>query len=248
MLVAMSQKSRNNLIAYAVLIGFCLIVAFIYRVWPEFFVQGPPAWKLFLSFRGTAVVALLGLIGIFFLNLSSLRGLWDSDLTAKQKVVIPVLVGIVFGLVNIALRQFTSFDAVLAEFIRSLGLEKIAPPLVGAILGYLSGGILINIVYFLILIPPIVYFVSDRLLKGKKQGIVYWSIATPLALWEPLTNPPLSFSIDAFGIMGAIGVVFMSAVFTMLQAWFMYRFGFVALVFVRLGLYIVTHVFYPMFS
>jgi len=112
-------------------------------------------------------------------------------------------------------------------------------------LGYFSGGILINIIYFLVLIPPVVYFMSGGLLKGHKQGLVYWSIATPLALWEPLTNPPLSFSFEAFGAVGAVIIVAVGTVFTMVQVWFMRRFGFVALVSVRLGLYAVTHVLYP---
>jgi hypothetical protein len=240
------RKDKNNLVAYGILTGACLVVALIFGAFPELFAFGPPSWQLFLSLRGTVVISLLGLIGIFFLNRSSLRGLWDSDLGAKQKVLIPVIAGIVLGLVSIAIRRFTPVDAMLADFARSLGAKTAAPTLVGATLAYLSGGILINIVYFLILIPPIVYVVSDRLLKGEKQGVVYWSIATPLALLEPLTNPPLAFSIDAFGTIGAIGMVAFGAVFTMTQAWFMRRAGFVALVSVRLGFYAVTKLLYPL--
>ena len=112
-------------------------------------------------------------------------------------------------------------------------------------LGYFSGGILISIVYFLILIPPFVYFVSGRLLKGRKQGLVFWSIAIPLALWEPFTNPPLAFSIEAFGMLGTIVIIALGTLVTLGQVWFMRRRGFVAAVSVRLGLYAVTHVLYP---
>ncbi len=244
----MSPKSKNNLIAYGILSGVCLTVALIAATRPELFAHGPPSFRLFLSIRGTAVIALLGLIGILFLNRSTLRGLWDGDLTAPQKVLMPLLAGIVLGGVNVLLRLFIPIDAALTAFARSQGGERIAPTLAGAILGYFSGGILINIVYFLILIPPVVYLVSDRLLKGQKQAIVFWSIATPLALWEPLTNPPLSFSIEAFGAIGALVIVVFGFIFCVMQAWFMRAFGFVALVFVRIGLYAVTHVLYPRFS
>ena len=146
------------------------------------------------------------------------------------------------------LRQVIPIDAALTAFVQSQGAEPIAPSLVGAILGYFSGGILINIAYFLILIPPVVYLVSDRLLEGRKQAIVFWSIASPLALWEPLTNPPLSCSIEAFGPIGALVLVAFGSIFCFMQAWFMRAFGFVALVFVRIGLYAVTHVLYPCLS
>lgn len=244
----MSPKSRTNLVAYGILCGVCLVVAFIAAIRPELFAHGPPSFRLFLSIRGTAVIALLGLIGILFLNRSTLRGLWDGDLTARQKVLMPLVAGIVLGGAHVVLRQFIPVDAALAAFTQSQGAERIAPSLAGAILGYFSGGILVSIVYFLILIPPVVYLVSDRLLKGQKQAIVFWSIATPLALWEPLTNPPLAFSIEAFGAIGALAIVVFGFLFCAIQAWFMRAFGFVALVFVRIGLYAVTHALYPRFS
>ena len=244
----MSTRSRNSLIAYGILVGFCLSVALVAAARPELFAHGPPSFRFFLSIRGTAVIALLGLIGILFLNRTTLRGLWDPDLTAQQKVLVPLLVGLAFGGLNVLLRRVIPIDAAIAAFAQSQGVERIAPALVGAILGYFSGAILINIVYFLILIPPVVYLVSDRLLKGRKQSIVFWSIATPLALWEPLTNPPLSVSIDSFGAIGALVVVVFGVLLCMVQAWFMRSFGFVALGFVRIGLYAVTHVLYPSLS
>jgi hypothetical protein len=243
-----NPKSKNNLVAYGILTGVCFIVAFIAAAGPELFAHGPPSFRLFLSIRGTAVIGLLGLIGILFLNRSTLRGLWEGDLTARQKVLLPLVVGIAFGGLNVLLRQVIPIDAAITAFAQSQGGERIAPSLMGAVLGYFSGAILISIVYFLILIPPVVYLVSDRLLNGQKQAIVFWSIATPLALWEPLTNPPLSFSIEAFGAIGALVIIVFGFMFCIVQAWFMRAFGFVALVFVRIGLYAVTHVLYPRFS
>jgi len=240
----MTSNSKNNLVTYSILIAACLTVALIRAALPDVFVNGPPAWQLFLSFRGTVVTGLLGVIGLVFLNRSGLRGMWDDNLSARQKLLIPLVVGVLLGLVNISLRRFIPIDAAIATFAKSQGVT-ISPTLAGAILGYFSGAILINIVYFLILIPPVVYFVSGRLLRGRRQGLVYWSIALPLALWEPLTNPPLPFSLEAFGVLGTIVIMAAGTVFTVGQVWFMRRSGFVALVSVRLGLYAITHVLYP---
>ena len=241
----MTARAKRNLIAYGTLVGACLAVSLVRVAFPDVFRNGPPSFDLFLSVPGTAAIGALGLIGVFALNRSTLRGLWDDDLTVRHKLVIPFVVGIVFGLVNVVTRQFIPIDAALASFARSEGIPAIDPSVAGAILGYASGAILIDIVYFLIVIPLVVFFVSDRLLQGRKQGLVFWSVAIPVALWEPLTNPPLGFSIDSFGAIGAMVVVAFGLVFTLLQAWFMRRFGFVALVAVRLGLYAVTHVVYP---
>src|SRR5262249_2761492 len=198
-----------------------------------------------LSIRGTALILSLGLIGVLVNDRSTLRGLWDRDLSVRQKVLMPLVAGLVFGGLDVALRQLIPIDAALGTFARSQGLERIAPPLAGAILASLGGAFLISIVYFLVLIPPFVSLVSARLLKGGKQAIVFWSIAAPLALWEPLTNPPLAFGIEAFGVLGTLVVVFFGFLFCLTQAWFMRAFGFVALVLVRIGLYAVTHVLYP---
>lgn len=241
----MTANAKRNLIAYGTLVGACLAVSLVRLALPDLFRNGPPSFDLFLSIPGTAAIGALGLIGVFALNRSTLRGLWDADLSAWQKLAIPFVVGILVGLVDVLMRQFVPIDAALASFATSEGIPAIDPSLPGAILGYASGGILIDIVYFLIVIPPVVFLVSDRLLKGRKQALVFWSVAIPLALWEPLTNPPLGFSIDTFGALGAMVVVAFGLVFTLLQAWFMRRSGFVALVAVRLGLYAVTHVVYP---
>jgi hypothetical protein len=47
-------------------------------------------------------------------------------------------------------------------------------------------------------------FVSSKLLKGKAEGAVFWSIAIPATLIEPLTNPGTK-DIELFG---AIAVPF----------------------------------------
>jgi hypothetical protein len=52
-------------------------------------------------------------------------------------------------------------------------------------------------------------------------------------------------AVEAFGLAGAFVLAAFGAVFTLVQAGFMLRFGFVALVAARLGLYAVTHVLYP---
>ena len=128
-----NPKSKRNLVAYGILSGVCLIVAFIAATRPELFAHGPPSFRLFLSIRGTAVIALLGLIGILFLNRGTLRGLWDSDLTARQKVLLPLVVGIAFGGLNVLIRRFIPLDAAITAFTQSQGAERIAPTLAGAI-------------------------------------------------------------------------------------------------------------------
>ena len=94
----MAAKARTNLIAYGILIGACLAVALGEVARPDRFLSGPPSLRLFLSFRGTVVIGLLGLVGLFFLNRSTLRGLWDDDLSASRKLVVPFAVGIAIGL------------------------------------------------------------------------------------------------------------------------------------------------------
>jgi hypothetical protein len=74
---------------------------------------------------------------------------------------------------------------------------------------------------------------------------VLWAIATPLALIEPMTNPPPQLTANLFGPWIALAIVCTGAVFTLTQAWLMLRFGFVALVSARIGLYAVTHILYP---
>ena len=94
-----------------------------------------------LSLRGTVVIVVLGLIGLFFLNRSTLRGLWDEDLSAYQKLFIPFGVGVLFGLVNLVSRRSIPIDEMLASFAKTEPGQTIAPSLPGSILAYSSGAI-----------------------------------------------------------------------------------------------------------
>src|SRR5262245_28691127 len=125
----MGNDPRRNFIAYGVLIGACLVVALVRAVLPDLFLNGPPSFQLFLSFRGTAVIGLLGLIGLLFLKRSNLRGLWDDEVSAYQKLVVPLGVGILFGLVNVVLRRFIPIDAVLERVLKAQGVQASGPPL-----------------------------------------------------------------------------------------------------------------------
>jgi hypothetical protein len=100
---------------------------------------GPPAWELAFSWQGTVSIGCLGLVGVLFLNASSLRGLWDSDLAWTRKTLIPCAVGVILGIVSLVIRVSTDIDNVLREFLARedifISLGSMAPYLPPGLFG-----------------------------------------------------------------------------------------------------------------
>jgi hypothetical protein len=136
----------------------------------------------------------------------------------------------------------------------------IAWPLSGII--YPGGAILVSIAYFLGFIPltlvlvQLVQFVwrwlrqdlataiSRWSLQGRGLDLIYWIIAIPSALIEPLTQG--DFKDISKGGTGQLLFAAEDLLMNLAQVWFLRRAGFVACILVRIGFYAVWHILWPL--
>ena len=102
-----------------------------------------------------------------------------------------------------------------------------------------------NIIYYLIPIPILVYLVSKLIMKGKAEGIVFWTTGILIALFEPLTNPGISVIQEVGMVVLPLSVSVL--VFNLLSILFIRKFGFIAAIFFRIGHYAIWHIVYPVF-
>jgi hypothetical protein len=187
------------------------------------------------------IVAAAGGFGVFFLRFTSLRGLWDPDLSLGAKLIVPLIVGAVIGIAYSVGDARTGFSAIVASKMHLTSIH-IAWPMSVPI--YLGGAILVSILYFLVLIPPTNWLIAQMILKGRGEPIVYWLTAIPLALVEPLTQGDFS-GLRELGWTAVPNLVGDLAI-NFAQVWFLRRAGFVACVAIRVGFYAVWHIVYPL--
>lgn len=90
-----TSRIRRNYLTYGILLALLLSVHFVIALSPN--ATRSVSQAAVFSWTGLAVIAPLGLIGVLFLNLGRLKGLWDADLTLTTKLVLPAAVGLAIG-------------------------------------------------------------------------------------------------------------------------------------------------------
>jgi len=234
----MEIRKRNNFICYGLLIAVLIIVHYVIDLWPD--IKMLQSQKSVFSWKAIGIIGLLGLASVYVLNLTGLKKLWDTDVGLFQKTFLPFFIGLFLGSMQSVYDMFTGASGAIAE---SMGLGDIHIAFPFSIPLYFGGAILVNILYYLIPIPIVVYLISTKLLKGKAEGIVFWSVGIAIALFEPLTNPGISI-IQQVGII-AIPLTLFVLIFNLTTILFIRKFGFIAAIFLRLGHYAIWHILYP---
>ena len=101
--------------------------------------------------------------------------------------------------------------------------------------------VLVEAIYRLIPLPILLWLISNVVLRGRWQSPVYWLLAVPLSLWEPLTQtivvPGIGPDVFAREVMLGFALNFS-------QAWFFRKQGFVSSIAVREAYYLIWHVLY----
>jgi hypothetical protein len=186
-----------------------------------------------------AIVAAVGALGTLCVSYTPLPGLWDADRSLGAKLIWPLLFGLVLGAAMVAWDMGTGWSHTVASRMHLPSIH-IAWPLSVPI--YFGGAILVTILYYFLLIPFLHWLVAGRILKNSGEAIVYWSLALPLSLVEPLTQGDFRDIAQSgpVAIPNAIGDVLLN----LLQVWFLRRSGLVAAIAMRVGFYAVWHVGY----
>lgn len=208
---------------------------------------------------GLTIFAGIGLLGTLLISFTRLPGHWDPDIPLSRKLVWPLLVGLLLGASQAATDHATGWGAAMAHQMKMATIH-IAWPLSAVI--YPGGAILVSIAYFLSLVPLVVVLVqivqffwrwrfetltlaiSRWWLRGRALDLVYWAIAIPSALIEPITQG--DFKGIGSGNPGQMLFAAEDVAMNLAQVWFLRRAGFVACVLVRIGFYAVWHVLWPL--
>ncbi|HKH44745.1 MAG TPA: hypothetical protein VKM72_08785 [Thermoanaerobaculia bacterium] len=181
------------------------------------------------------ILTVLGLGGLWLARRVGLPGFWNPDLPASRKWLLPVLLGVGFGALAIGVDVATGWTDVIE---RKLGIPSIHIDFPASLLIYPGGAIIVNVIYYLIPIPLLVWLVSGVILRGRFREQVYWSVAAIAAAIEPLTQD-LSYP----GPVWVMLLVLLSDyALNFAQVALFRRGGFFATVLLRVSFYLIWHV------
>jgi hypothetical protein len=177
-----------------------------------------------------AVVAAAGVLGTWIMRRTRrFPEMWDARVPRSWRFGAPLALGLVLGLVAIAVDAATHWSVTAAAQMKLPSIH-IDPP--AAFLIYPGGAIIVSILYFLLLVPLLLW-----IFRGRGFAV----IACVVALTEPLTQD-LHMSVPV-----AVAALVFAADYALnlAQVWLFRRAGFVAAVLVRVAFYIVWHMLWP---
>ena len=225
-----------------IMAGLVFIKLLVERFTPTDFAS--PSQANVFAWWFIAALTAVGLIGVWFASRTGVPETWDPSLPLRDRLWIPAVLGIAFGIVALAVDAGTGWTAIAAE---QMHLRTIHIAWPGSLLIYPGGAVIVNVIYYLMLIPPLtwlfswtpVLFSGDRSRRTAVTIARAFGVAAILAaLIEPVTQD--------LGLPGHPGI--MAAVFAedlalnlALVATFR-RAGFGATVVLRVVFYLVWHI------
>jgi hypothetical protein len=165
-----------------------------------------------------------------------LKPLWDPSVSLGERLTQPILLGLVLGVMSIAVDLGTGWTKASAA---QVGVPSIHIPWPNSLLIYPGGAIIVDVLYYLVPIPLLLGLVTlVRRWDGEPPVAIFWFIGALAAVIEPVTQ------------MGAIPGHPMARFVTfgqdyllnLVQVWTYRRAGWVSAVVLRVAFYMVWHV------
>jgi hypothetical protein len=215
------------LMAYLVLVKLVLDLASVEMV--------VPSQATLFSWPMIGVLALAGGCSVWLGPRTGLPHLWDASISPRQRLLLPAVVGLVLGVVNLAVQGLTGYVHVVAE---ATNVPSINVPFPESIVFYSGGAIVVEALYRLILITAPLWLIAHVILRRRATAPVFWAVALVTSLLEPIGQMSLAAGhLDVMLVLGA-GMYALNIV----EAYLFWRYGFLAALVHRLAFYFVWHI------
>jgi hypothetical protein len=237
--MSLRNGAVNALLFALIPAGAALAIAqFVSANPPEF---AHPSQAAALQIAALAPLLVGGLIGVF---VSVASGMTADPLRSNfgRMAGYSLFSGVLFGAAALASDHYSGFSGLIAA---ELGIKSIHIAFPASAYVYAAGAIAVECLYRLIPVSILYVVIAKLFLKGRGEGLVYWSLAALSSFIEPLSQAPLA---GAEPNLVWILFAFIFA-FNFSEAALWRRFGWPAPILSRLSFYAVWHVvFGPMLS
>lgn len=242
-LLTLVEASRRILFSQSVAVWLMLVavLGLVKTVLLIFFpgALADPDQAALFSWVTLGIFSLVGLIGVFFAERTGFPAAWDARIAASRRLLAPLVAGLALGVAMMILDRFTGLSRLIAA---NHGLPQQYTGFVPMFLSFaVAAPILVEALYRLLILPLLLWLISNVLLKGRGQDRTFWVLAIVLSALEPFTQtpdlrvlPPVVMALDAT----------LQYLLNLTQAAFFRKCGFLAAIVVRAGFYLVWHVLY----
>lgn len=233
---AMSIWERyNSPIIWLLLVAYLGLASFLVTVvFPVQFVDRSQSG--FFEAQAVIAIGVMGLIGVWLSMRTGFPNAWDARISNGQRLVIPIIAGLLLGLLFLATDLVTNMSRLQQEHLNIQSTDVAFP---ASVFVYSAAAIYVEVVYRLLIIPLLLGIFSIVVRRQGAREKIFWALAILTSLIEPLTNTAASQYLAplalAFVLVQSFGANF-------LQAVFFRKYGFLAAILLRVAFYIPYHV------
>jgi hypothetical protein len=229
--------ASNSIVVWLILVAYMILVKLILDAFlPNAFAD--PSQASLFGWVPLGIFSVAGLIGVGLSQRTGFPNAWDPHISLTQRILYPGLIGVIFGLLQIGLDLSFGFTEQIAA---RHGVAQQYTDFPSMFLIFTAAPIIVEVVYRLLLVPLLLWLISNVMLKGKAQNTVFWILAVITSLLEPLSQFP-DLQILPAALMSFLVLEYFAINLT--QAYYFRKSGFLASIIVRLGFYLVWHVIY----
>jgi hypothetical protein len=185
-----------------------------------------------------SAVAIAGLIGAWFMHRTGFPAALDPRISHRERLLAPFLLGLVLGGLQIGIDLVAGYTRLNNA---AHGVAQQYTGFLPMLLIFTAAPVIVETVYRFLPLPVLVWLISPLLLQGRWLTPVFWVLALLTSLWEPLEQtsriPGLGEGLS--GVLVAQGFAL-----NVVEATMWRRAGFLAAIAVRIGFYLLWHVFY----
>lgn len=203
----------------------------------------PASRPVLALINGIIMIVVYGGLGYVGLRLSrrlGFAGIWDPEVSNRQRFLLPAVIGVGIGIFIIAL------DLVLSKY-HTLGRLP-HPAFPASLVGSATAGIGEEILFRLFFIPFWMWLVSSVLLNGRWQNQVFWIVAVSSAIAFSVAHFPSVMYLMGMKAIAEIPLPLMGELFlinglvSLFAAYHFRKHGFLAAVGVHFWTDVVWHV------
>jgi hypothetical protein len=219
-----------------------------------------PSQKESFGWVFLGVLAAVGLFGVWLAQRTGFPEMWDARVSNRQRFVLPALLGMAFGALEIAVDYQTGMTQIVVDASKELRMFHIAFP--ASALVYPGGAVIVDTLFRLLPLPLFlggVYLVRWAVTRqwptadaaggrGGSRDWGFWAVALVLSWIEPVTQsgvlgPLLGRGFQFKGHEGLVAYWLIEGyAFNLLQAYLFRKYGFLACLTMRVSMYFVWHV------
>jgi hypothetical protein len=229
MATSILKKISPSVIVYLIIGVVIIVLRLLISLFPAG--QIPVQMVNLTDSLSIGAIWLVGWVGVYLAPGTGFAGMWQAGISNVQRLLIPALIGVGVGVVSVIL-----------DLVQPLGAESLIK-FPASLVAYPLGGILEEIIFRLFLTTVMVWIVSNMLLRGRWQEVVFWGVTVFLGVFYTLSQ--ISVYQSLMGTVDWLTVArffIMIGVYFILASYFYRKYGFLAAISMRMGDYLVWHI------